>query len=62
MAKQELKFVKQVEQLPRCPHCEQELSEIHLRAVGAGFVVASHAVYSCPHCRKVLGVGSSRMI
>ena len=62
MPKKPFQVVKQVESLPLCPHCERELSHVYVRAEGAGFVVARNAIYFCPHCRKVLGVGASRMI
>ena len=61
MPKEEFKILK-VESLPKCPHCDRELSGIHFRAQGLGFLVARNAIYSCPHCRKILGVGASRML
>ena len=47
---------------PKCPHCEGKLSQIDWHKVqgtattGVGYV----AVYSCPHCRKVLGVSANQ--
>ncbi len=62
MTKQPFRVVKRNDLLPRCPHCERELSEVHVRARGLGVVVARDAIYFCPGCRKVLGVGPSRMV
>ena len=56
------RIVKRDDLLPECPHCERELPYVHTRAKGLGFLVARNAVYFCPHCRKVLGIGPSRMI
>ena len=54
--------VKREDLVPLCPHCEAELPEVYVKTKGVGFVVGSTAVFFCPHCRKVLGFGQSRMI
>ena len=47
---------------PVCPHCEKRLKEIYWHKVqgkgmsGVGYV----AVYSCPHCKKVLSTSASQ--
>lgn len=47
---------------PICPHCEQSLTEVHYKARGAGwFFFPRTAIYFCPHCRNVLGLGQSKM-
>ena len=47
---------------PVCPHCNEKLSEIYYKAKGAGwFLFPRNAVYFCPHCMKVLGLGQSKM-
>lgn len=48
--------------VPLCPHCGRELSEVYMKAKGAGFIEGRNVVYFCPHCSKVLGFGQSRMI
>jgi len=41
---------------PICPHCERELTEMNWHKVkGSGSSLGYVAIYSCPHCRKVLG-------
>ncbi len=47
--------------LPRCPHCSVELPEVYTRTEGTGPAQGRDAVYFCPHCRRVLGVGSGGM-
>lgn len=39
---------------PLCPHCGAALKEIWCQRLTAFF--GKRYVYSCPHCRKVLGV------
>ena len=47
---------------PICPHCGKALTEVYYKARGPGwFLFPSNAIYFCPHCRKVLGLGQSRM-
>jgi len=48
MVKVEKKDIK-----PICPHCEAPLSKLVLVDMGW---FATHRVYCCPHCRKVLGM------
>jgi len=55
-------IVKREDLTPECPHCEEELPEVHARAKGVPFVQGTNVVYFCPHCRKVLGFGHGRMI
>ena len=52
------------EENPICPHCENELTQVVAKKVTKQFdkprfVLTEKFVYSCPHCRKVLGVGQS---
>jgi len=47
---------------PICPHCTQPITEVYYKARGAGwFLFPRSAIYFCPHCRKVLGLGQSKM-
>jgi hypothetical protein len=47
---------------PLCPHCGKRLTEVYYKARGAGwFLFPRSAIYFCPHCRKVLGLGQSKM-
>lgn len=46
---------------PLCPHCSKELMEIYRKSRGAGLIVGRNSIFFCPHCRKVLGFGQSRM-
>jgi len=62
MSKLPFTIVKRDDMNPLCPHCSAELNEIYARSKGSGFVEGKDMVYFCPHCRKVLGVGQSRMI
>lgn len=39
---------------PLCPHCEQEIGEVHWRTVQA---TNAEYLFICPQCRKVIGVG-----
>ena len=39
---------------PLCPHCEQELEEVHWRQIEA---VNAEYLFICPSCRKVIGIG-----
>jgi uncharacterized protein with PIN domain len=46
--------------VPRCPHCEAELSEIVATTAGtigsSQFRFGKRYVYACPSCRRALGV------
>lgn len=44
--------------VPVCPHCDAELSEIHLRKLRRPFGIGRAFVFLCPHCRRVLGSGT----
>jgi len=61
MYKTDLRFTAREDIAPVCPFCQKELSEIYVKARGAGLLTAKNAVYFCPHCSKVLGIGQSRM-
>ena len=37
---------------PLCPHCDAELSEIHLRKLRRSFGMGRGFIFVCPHCRK----------
>ena len=48
--------VTEAEYHPLCPHCERKLSEVHWHKIkGNSMSLGYVAIYSCPHCRKVLG-------
>ena len=53
--------VTEVQHHPVCPFCEKKLSEMNWHKVrgvsrsSVGYV----AIYSCPHCRKVLATSAS---
>ena len=61
MTKTPFNVVERNDLLPICPHCDKELTEVHRKSKGAGLLVGRNSVFFCPHCRKVLGVGQSRM-
>jgi len=45
---------------PICPYCEKELTQMVAKQFDmAFFAVTKKFVYSCPHCKKVLGIGQS---
>ncbi|SHE67753.1 hypothetical protein SAMN02745164_00915 [Marinitoga hydrogenitolerans DSM 16785] len=56
-----MKITKQEEIRPICPYCEKELDEIYVKTKGVGLITGKNAIYFCPHCHKILGVGQSRM-
>jgi uncharacterized protein with PIN domain len=41
---------------PLCPHCEGSISTLVKVTHGH---MEKHKIYCCPHCRKILGIGSS---
>jgi uncharacterized protein with PIN domain len=51
--------VIETDEVPVCPYCEKELSEIYLNAK-QGSLVERHNICFCPHCRKVLGIAFTR--
>ena len=57
-----LNVVKRNDLMPVCGHCKKELDEVFTKTKGTGFVEGKNVLYFCPHCRKVLGFGQSRMI
>jgi hypothetical protein len=48
---------------PICPWCEQEITEVYCKTRGVGWFVfpPRNTIYFCQHCRKVLGLGQSKM-
>jgi len=54
--------VEETEKHPLCPHCEGKLSKIYWHKVqGTAMTQIGYlAIYSCPHCRKVIGTTGSR--
>jgi hypothetical protein len=42
---------------PKCPYCENEISEL-VKVKRGGY--EQHNVHCCPRCRKILGVGVGR--
>ncbi len=51
--------VRRDDLVPVCPYCEAELPEIYLRKPRRGpFGMGRGFVFFCPHCRKVLGLGT----
>ena len=61
MTKIPFNVVERNDLVPLCPHCERELAEVYRKSKGVGLLVGRNSVFFCPHCRKVLGVGQSRM-
>ena len=43
---------------PLCPHCEKELKQLNAAKLESTFGV--RYVYSCPECRKALGVSQRK--
>jgi uncharacterized protein YbaR (Trm112 family) len=41
---------------PHCPHCEKELEVVNDHRSNVGHYHLH--VFSCPHCRKVLGIST----
>ena len=62
MASKSFKVVEREDVTPLCPHCSNELYEVHRKSVGVALIVGTTLIYFCPHCRKVLGMGHSRMV
>ena len=62
MTENPFSVVKRDDLAPLCPHCEKELTEVYVESKGVPFVTGQNNVFFCPHCRKVLGFGQSRMI
>jgi uncharacterized protein with PIN domain len=58
----EIKLTKKEDLTPICPHCGKELDEIYYKAKGLGYIEAQHDIYFCPYCRKIIGIGPSRMM
>jgi uncharacterized protein with PIN domain len=50
--------VIETDEVPVCPYCEKELSEVHNAKQGS--LVERHNICFCPHCRKVLGIAFTR--
>jgi glutaredoxin len=61
MGLQKLNYVEQNGLTPVCPYCEAELHEIYTKTKGFPILVGKSILLFCPHCRKVLGFGQSRM-
>jgi uncharacterized protein with PIN domain len=57
----DMKFEKADMEKPVCPYCENELDKLLLQKKGIGLVFPVNVVYFCPHCKKVLGTGQSRL-
>lgn len=57
-----LDIIKRDDLAPLCSHCSKELTEVYCKTKGVSFVQGMDILYFCPHCRKVLGFGQSRMI
>lgn len=52
-----MKIISKDEVNPRCPYCNQTLTEIHrLKKTFPGPFVAPVSVFFCPHCLKVLSI------
>jgi hypothetical protein len=62
MPEKPLNLVRREDVNPVCPHCNQSLPDVFYKAKGPGwFFFPRTAIYFCPHCRKVLGLGQSKM-
>jgi hypothetical protein len=45
---------------PICPHCDKEMTQIVAKQFDKSWLgIMVRFIYSCPHCRKVLGIGQS---
>ena len=55
--KKEFTLTKREDINPKCPHCEEELGEVFYQTKGRGLLEGRNAIYYCPSCHKVLGVG-----
>jgi len=46
--------------MPKCPYCEKELKgdEILTEKIKGGLLKIDKAIYFCPHCDKILSIGS----
>jgi hypothetical protein len=51
--------VIETDNAPVSPHCEKELSEIHVNSKQHS-LVERHNICFSPHCRKVLGIAFPR--
>jgi uncharacterized protein with PIN domain len=56
-----MKFEKAEMEKPVCPYCENELDKVLIQKKGIGFIFPVNVVYFCPYCKKVLGMGQSRL-
>ncbi len=45
------------EAVPRCPHCQADLSVVWVKIKGFG-LIEQQKILMCPHCRAVLGYGT----
>lgn len=45
---------KEADYFPLCPHCAEEVREVHWRQMPA---TNAEYIFCCPKCRKVLGIG-----
>lgn len=45
------------EEIPLCPYCETEVTELLRKTHGVG---EKHTVYFCPNCKKIIGIGTVR--
>ncbi|MHC4521096.1 MAG: hypothetical protein ACYTAS_21085 [Planctomycetota bacterium] len=57
MTKVDFRITDKDDVAPVCPHCDRWLDEIFARQTSLGETGGKNAVYFCPHCLKVLGVG-----
>ena len=62
MNKVDFRVTKRDDLVPICPYCNAELTEVYAKSKGAGFIEGKNMLYFCPHCKKVLGFGQSRMM
>lgn len=44
----------EVDYKPLCPHCEEQIDELHWRPIRA---INAEYLYTCPHCPKIIGIG-----
>jgi len=51
--------VRITEELPICPYCKKEISEILLRQNGLIFI---SSIYMCPHCKSFLGSAKENLL
>lgn len=53
--------IKDEDKWPICPHCEKEIKEMRYFEQSGIFALKASRLFVCPHCLKVLGIGTVGM-